>query len=282
MRLEQLEVGERDFVFVTTASGLYRYDMNGIIEVVGMYEQTPLIRFVQKSKVVISFTGKKLYEVEVIAAGDEALATLRDRYHFIAAVAELGNGATRPRLVFLIEFDDTVTDHEGSMLVDRSDEALGDQNSEYPRGDRRRYGASVIRIVRPGEFDKYRRRMVERGRADGQFKIFAAYKRLVAEFEGERNLVSREWSPVLLRDDNVLPTQEMMSGHASTGQWGTMSRGRLTSSSQNKMIAGVCGGLAQFYGISSKRVRWAFFVFGLLGAGEVVDIVLWILLPKDT
>jgi phage shock protein C len=60
-----------------------------------------------------------------------------------------------------------------------------------------------------------------------------------------------------------------------------MSRIRLRRSSQNKMIAGVCGGLAEYYGISSKRVRWAFFVFGLIGAGEVVYIVLWILLPKD-
>ena len=61
-----------------------------------------------------------------------------------------------------------------------------------------------------------------------------------------------------------------------------MSKGHLTRSSQNKMIAGVCGGLAEYYGISSKRVRWAFFVFGLFGAGEVVYVVLWILLPKGT
>jgi len=60
-----------------------------------------------------------------------------------------------------------------------------------------------------------------------------------------------------------------------------MSRGRLRRSSRNKMIAGVCGGLAEFYGISSKRVRWAFFVLGLFAAGEVVYSVLWILLPKE-
>ena len=61
-----------------------------------------------------------------------------------------------------------------------------------------------------------------------------------------------------------------------------MSKGRLTRSSQNKMIIGVCGGLAEYYGISSKRIRWAFFVSGLIGAGEVVYIVLWIILPKGT
>ena len=59
-----------------------------------------------------------------------------------------------------------------------------------------------------------------------------------------------------------------------------MSRIPLRRSTGNKIIAGVCGGLAEYYGIPSKRVRWAFAIFGLFGAGEVVYIVLWILLPK--
>jgi hypothetical protein len=55
-------------VFVTNASVLYRYKMNDIVEVAGLYGRTPLIRFVQKGKGVVSFTGEKLYEVQVIAA----------------------------------------------------------------------------------------------------------------------------------------------------------------------------------------------------------------------
>jgi hypothetical protein len=46
--VERLEVGQRYFVYVTNASGLYRYDMNDIVEVTGHYRQTPLIRFIQK------------------------------------------------------------------------------------------------------------------------------------------------------------------------------------------------------------------------------------------
>jgi phage shock protein C len=57
---------------------------------------------------------------------------------------------------------------------------------------------------------------------------------------------------------------------------------RLTRSSRNKMLAGVCGGLSEHFGIGSKRIRWAFVVFGLLGAGEVAYIILWIVLPKDS
>ena len=59
-----------------------------------------------------------------------------------------------------------------------------------------------------------------------------------------------------------------------------MSSVGITRSTANKMIAGVCGGLAEHYGISSTRIRWAFFLFGLFGAGEIIYIILWIVLPK--
>jgi phage shock protein C len=59
-----------------------------------------------------------------------------------------------------------------------------------------------------------------------------------------------------------------------------MARARLTRSTDNKIFAGVCGGLAQHFGISSTRIRWAFVIFGLFGAGEVVYLILWILVPK--
>jgi hypothetical protein len=193
--VEQLEVGQRYFVFVTNASGLYRYEMNDIVEVAGLYGRTPLIRFIQKGKGVVSFTGEKLYEVQVIAAVDQALASLRGRYHFIAAVAELVDG-TIPRLIFLIEFDDGTADHDGSALVDRLDAALGDQNEEYQTKRKSlRYGAPIIRVVRSGEFDRYRRRMVETGqRADGQFKVLrlTSDTSFAAEFAAERDLVSGE------------------------------------------------------------------------------------------
>jgi hypothetical protein len=190
--VERLEAGQRYFVYVTNASGLYRYDMNDIVEVTGHYRQTPLIRFIQKGKGVVSFTGEKLYETQVIAAVEEALAALRGRYHFIAAVAELVDG-TSPRLIFLTEFDDPVTDHDGSVLVDQVDAALGDQNDEYQTKRKSlRYGAPVIRVVRSGEYDRYRRRMVETGqRGDGQFKVLrlTSDTSFAAEFQAERDLV---------------------------------------------------------------------------------------------
>jgi GH3 auxin-responsive promoter len=194
LRVDQLRAGERYFVYVTNASGLYRYEMNDIVEVTGHHRQTPLIRFVQKGKGVVSFTGEKLYEVQVIAAVDKALAALRGRYHFIAAVAELVDAT--PRLIFLTEFDNPVGDQDGSALVDRLDVALGEQNDEYLTKRRSlRYGPPVIRVVRSGEFDRYRRRLVQTGqRADGQFKVLrlTSDTTFAAEFTAEHDLTGSE------------------------------------------------------------------------------------------
>ena len=47
-----------------------------------------------------------------------------------------------------------------------------------------------------------------------------------------------------------------------------------------KIIAGVCAGLADRFGIPRTLVRLGFVLFGLFGVGEIVYIVLWIIMPK--
>ena len=49
---------------------------------------------------------------------------------------------------------------------------------------------------------------------------------------------------------------------------------------RGRMIAGVCGALAARFGVSLGLVRLAFLIFGLVGAGEIVYILLWLLIPS--
>lgn len=56
---------------------------------------------------------------------------------------------------------------------------------------------------------------------------------------------------------------------------------RLVRPSNGRWIAGVCAGLADRFGISRGLMRLIFVVFGIVGAGEIAYIVLWILVPKD-
>ena len=54
-------------------------------------------------------------------------------------------------------------------------------------------------------------------------------------------------------------------------------------STTDKKIGGVCGGIAEYFGIDSLLVRVAFLflIFGV-GSGLLFYILLWILAPKNT
>lgn len=60
-----------------------------------------------------------------------------------------------------------------------------------------------------------------------------------------------------------------------------MATSTLVRPRQGKIIAGVCAGLADRFGISRGLVRLGFIIFGLVGAGEIAYIVAWIIMPKD-
>jgi phage shock protein C len=59
-----------------------------------------------------------------------------------------------------------------------------------------------------------------------------------------------------------------------------MSTGRLTRSETDKMIAGVAGGMAAYFGVDPVLVRVLWVVAGLMGWGLIAYVVLWIVLPR--
>ena len=60
-----------------------------------------------------------------------------------------------------------------------------------------------------------------------------------------------------------------------------MEQKRFYLSDTDKKIAGVCGGIAEYFEIDSLLVRVAFllFIFGL-GGGLMAYIILWLLAPR--
>ncbi len=58
---------------------------------------------------------------------------------------------------------------------------------------------------------------------------------------------------------------------------------RLTRSSTDRMIGGVCGGLAQYFAVDPVIVRLIFvLVFFINGISLPMYLVLWLIMPKDT
>lgn len=63
----------------------------------------------------------------------------------------------------------------------------------------------------------------------------------------------------------------------------TETRKVLRRSRSRRMIAGVCGGLAEFFGISTFWFRLAFLLALIPGGipGILVYLILWIIIPKE-
>jgi phage shock protein PspC (stress-responsive transcriptional regulator) len=54
-------------------------------------------------------------------------------------------------------------------------------------------------------------------------------------------------------------------------------------SSRDRMVAGVCGGLAEQFGVPTAVIRLAFvqMTFFSIGVGLLIYLVLWIVMPSD-
>jgi phage shock protein C len=60
---------------------------------------------------------------------------------------------------------------------------------------------------------------------------------------------------------------------------------RLKRSLQEKMIAGVCGGLAKYFTVDSTIIRVVFVlltVFTAIVPGVLIYLIMWIIIPKDS
>jgi hypothetical protein len=168
---DELEAGKEYLLIVTTAGGLYRYNIDDIIRVNGFFNKTPIIEFVQKGRNAVSITGEKIYESHINEAVTAAAAGTNVEVQNFCAVGVAGKGGTS-RYVLLVEFRDKPSLAKKKKFLTAIDEGLRSQNSEYD--DLRKQQLIVhpsLRVVKPGEFERYRRIRVSQGSHDTQFKM---------------------------------------------------------------------------------------------------------------
>ena len=57
---------------------------------------------------------------------------------------------------------------------------------------------------------------------------------------------------------------------------------KLYRSKTNRQVAGVCGGLAEYFNLDTTLIRVLFVVLAVLGgSGVVLYIALWIIVPRE-
>ena len=142
--------------------------MNDIIEVTGFYENS-LIRFIQKGKGIVSLLEKTDRD-----SGDERdgrhLAGMEYHSEFIAAVGIMQED--KPQYIFLVEFSQIPDDSTGRRLASTLEASLRNRNQEYSgKRDSQRLHPPLITVVQSGGLENYRKRMIQSGKLDGQFKF---------------------------------------------------------------------------------------------------------------
>jgi hypothetical protein len=165
---DELEVGGVYYVIVTTAGGLYRYDINDLIRVAGFHGKTPLIEFLRKGRDVTNITGEKLHVNQVIQAMDQARIAATVAIRHFQACADLAQS----RYAFMVEIVGAPLDKESlAHLLERIDAELCALNVEYAqKRESERLRPPVLCLMKPGWFERKANSAVERGGRDAQFK----------------------------------------------------------------------------------------------------------------
>lgn len=166
---DQVEKGKEYFLIVTTPGGLYRYNIDDIVRIDGFFNNTPKIEFVQKGLNAVSVTGEKLYESQVNEAVNKAADKENVLIEFFSACVQWGHP---PRYAFLVEFgQDPVFEKKKSFLREIEKELYA-QNAEYLYVRKSQLlGDPVLKVVKKGEFERYRKKKVAEGMHDSQFKM---------------------------------------------------------------------------------------------------------------
>ncbi len=188
LQLWKLEKGKRYCPYVTTFAGLYRYNMNDLVEVGEFFGNTPTVHLIQKVNGIVTMTGEKLAEAQFINAVHQAEKQTGLTTHFFIGFADLAESAYN----FYYEFaDQNTTQAQAEAFTKVVDDTLKEINIEYAakRASFRVKDPKTFRLVAQS-FEKFKAQCIAEGARDGQFKLnlllqdekrHAKFKQLVVE-----------------------------------------------------------------------------------------------------
>ena len=153
-------------MFITTSGGLYRYDMNDVIEVVGSFQNVPVVVFRRKGRGMTNLTGEKLSVNQFMESiSRAAAATGTNALHVKAEPDEEAS-----RYAFKVEFESDISSELAQAFLKAVDDSLSDLNIEW-KGKRGsgRLKAPILQVMKSGWYDRGKQELV----ADGK-RLFQA------------------------------------------------------------------------------------------------------------
>jgi hypothetical protein len=189
--VDEVEVGEEYYVFITTTGGLYRYDMNDVIEVVDRHGEVPVVVFRRKGRGMTNLTGEKLSVNQLIEAVGSAAGTAGlEAPHFKAEPDR-----DQSRYVFKVEFHPEPEHATAATFLAAVDKALGDLNIEWKtKRASGRLRDPVLQVMKPGWYERGKQRLVAEGKRLFQAKTILLDSKAVYRPEPEETSAEIELS----------------------------------------------------------------------------------------
>lgn len=169
LQIDELEQGKRYCAYVTTYSGLFRYNMNDLVEVGGKYYNTPTVHMVSKVNGIVSMTGEKLYEPQFIEAVHETEKETGIKTKFFVGFAEVQDS----RYHFYYEFEnENITQEQADEFTKIVDKKLCEMNIEYEaKRASFRLHEPQAHILLNNAYARFKAACLRDGFRDGQFKF---------------------------------------------------------------------------------------------------------------
>src|SRR5262249_29955161 len=153
--------GGKYFVLLTTAFGLYRYNIHDLVRVTGFLNQTPIVEFLNKGALFANITGEKLSEYHVTRSMEEALRTLDISLTAYSLVPCWND--EQPYYGLFIERSDFADRGQAMRLAEVLDQGLSAVNMEYAsKRDSRRLGPIRVALMHPGAWHEWDRQRLLR------------------------------------------------------------------------------------------------------------------------
>ncbi len=161
--------GKNYYIVLTTAGGLYRYNIHDLVHCVGFHGRAPVIEFLNKGSHFSSLSGEKLSEHQVITAVEESQQELGLR---LRSYLLLPSWSDPPFYSLLVEAQDLALGGSSELLARAVDEQLRGQNIEYAnKRDTLRLGPiHTIRLPEGSWLEFQKRRLARSGGTVEQYK----------------------------------------------------------------------------------------------------------------
>ena len=169
LQIDELELGKRYCAYVTTYSGLFRYNMNDLVEVGGRYKNTPTVHMVSKVNGIVSMTGEKLYEPQFMNAVHQAEEETGIKTKFFVGFADVEES----KYHFYYEFEnEKIRQEQAEAFTKVVDEKLQHINLEYEsKRQSFRLHEPETHILLSNAYARFKAACLKDGFRDGQFKF---------------------------------------------------------------------------------------------------------------